>query len=204
MKSLLGVLLALLLAVPALALESVTPEMQIKNITDEVLAIIREDADLQNNGKTDTAIKLIDERVLQPHFNFRHMTKLAMGKEWRKATPEQQEVLVKELKTLLVRTYSNALTVYKTPAVAFKPARYQAADTDVLVRTQVLQTGTKPVDIDYGVEKLEDGWKVYDVVVAGVSLVTNYRQFFSQEVNNAGVEGAIKALQTKNQAPEKK
>ena len=204
MKRLCGVLLALLLAVPAVAVEALTPEAQVKNITDEVLAIIRDDKDLQANGKTEAAIKLIDERVLQPHFNFLHMTKLAMGKEWRKATPEQQDILVKELKTLLVRTYSNALTIYKTPEVAFKPVRYQPTDTDVLVRTQVLQTGTKPVDIDYGVEKLEDGWKVYDVVVAGVSLVTNYRQFFSQEVANGGVEGVIKSLQAKNQSSEKK
>jgi phospholipid transport system substrate-binding protein len=203
MKSLLGVLLALLLAVPVHAAESVTPEMQVKTITDEVLTIIREDKELQSNGKTDTAIPLIDQRVLQPHFNFQHMTKLAMGKEWRKATPAQQEILVKELKTLLVKTYSNALTIYKAPTVEFKPVRYQATDAEVLVRTQVLQTGIKPVDIDYSVEKLEGGWKVFDVVVAGVSLVTNYRQFFSQEVNNGGVEGAIKALHAKNQAPEK-
>jgi len=205
MKKLFGLLLALLLTTPVLAVaEGVTPEMRIKNITDEVLTIIRNDTELQNNGNTGPAIQLIDDKVLQPHFNFRHMTSLGMGKEWRKASPEQQNILVKEFKTLLVRTYSNALTIYKNPTVDFKPARYQPADTEVLVRTQVLQPGIKPVDIDYSVEKVENDWQVFDVVVAGVSLVTNYRQFFSQEVRDGGVEGAIKSLQTKNQTPEKK
>jgi len=204
MKKLFGLLLALLLATPVWATEALTPEMQIKNITNEVLTIIRNDMELQNNGNTGPAIQLIDDKVLQPHFNFRHMTSLGMGKEWRKASPEQQNILVQEFKTLLVRTYSNALTIYKNPTVDFKPARYQPTDTEVLVRTQVLQPGIKPVDIDYSVEKLENEWKVFDVVVAGVSLVTNYRQFFSQEVRDGGVEGAIKSLQAKNQSPEKK
>lgn len=204
MKRLFGVLLALLLAMPLRATAAVTPEAHINTITNEVLDIIKSDKDLQANGSTATAIALIDAKVLQPHFDFQHMTALGMGKEWRKATPEQQAALVKEFKTLLVRTYSNALTIYKSPTVTLKPARYQPADTEVLIRTQVQQPGIKPVDIDYNLEKLGETWKVFDVVVAGVSLVTNYRQFFSQEVRNGGVEGAIKALQNKNQTPEKK
>lgn len=204
MNTVFGLLLALLLATPTWAADVVTPETQIKNITNEVLEIIRNDQELQQNGNTDSAIAMIDAKVLQPHFNFQHMTSLGMGKEWRKATPEQQNLLVQEFKTLLVRTYSNALTIYKDPTVNFKPPRYQPTDPEVLIRTQVLQPGIKPVDIDYSLEKLGDEWKVFDVVVAGVSLVTNYRQFFSQEVRNGGVEGAIKSLQAKNQTPEKK
>lgn len=204
MKRVFGLLLALLLAAPVWAGAVVPPETQIKEITNEVLDIIRNDAELQKNGNTATAIAMIDAKVLQPHFNFSHMTSLGMGKEWRKATPEQQNLLVQEFKTLLVRTYSNALTIYKDPTVNFKPARYQPTDTEVLIRTQVLQPGIKPVDIDYSLEKVGDEWKVFDVVVAGVSLVTNYRQFFSQEVRNGGIEGAIKSLQAKNQSPEQK
>lgn len=204
MKKLFALLLVLFLAHPAWAVEELTPEMQVKHITDAVLEIIRNDKDLQNNGNTGPATQLIDERVLQPHFNFLHMTKLGLGREWRKASPAQQETLVKEFKVLLVNTYSNALTIYKNPTVNFKTSRYKVTDTDVMIRTQVLQTGTAPVDIDYNVEKLGNEWKVYDVVVAGVSLVTNYRQFFSQEVRKGGIEGAIKSLQTKNQAPGKK
>lgn len=204
MKKMFGLLLALMLATPAWAAEVATPEMQIKNITSAVLDIIHNDPDLQKNGDPGVAIQEIDKKVLQPHFNFRHMTSLGMGKEWRKASPEQQETLVQEFKTLLVRTYSNALTIYKDPTVNYKPVRYQPTDPEVMVRTQVLQEGIKPVDIDYNLEKQDNEWKVFDVVVAGVSLVTNYRQFFSQEVRNGGVEGAIKSLRVKNQTLEKK
>ncbi|MDD5758241.1 MAG: ABC transporter substrate-binding protein [Desulfobulbaceae bacterium] len=204
MKKLLALLLVFFLATPVLAVEELTPEMQVKKITDAVLEIVRNDTELQKNGNTGPATQLIDERVLQPHFNFLHMTKLGLGREWRKASPAQQDALVKEFKTLLVNTYSNALTIYKDPTVNFKTSRYKATDTDVMIRTQVLQTGIAPVDIDYNVEKLGNEWKVYDVVVAGVSLVTNYRQFFSQEVRKGGIEGAIKSLQAKNQTQGKK
>lgn len=204
MRKIFGLLLTLMLAAPGWAAGVVTPEMQIKDITSAVLDIIHNDPDLQKNGDPGVAIQEIDKKVLQPHFNFRHMTSLGMGKEWRKASPEQQETLVQEFKTLLVRTYSNALTIYKDPTVNYKPVRYQPADPEVMVRTQVLQDGIKPVDIDYNLEKQDNEWKVFDVVVAGVSLVTNYRQFFSQEVRNGGVEGAIKSLRVKNQTLEKK
>ena len=204
MKRMICVLFTLLFAMPVWAIDAVTPEEHIKLMTNEVLDIVRNDKDLQEKGETKNAIIQIDNKVLQPHFNFRHMTSLSMGKEWRKATPEQQELLVKEFKTLLVRTYSNALTIYKDPTVNMKPARYKPTDTEVQIRTQVIQVGVKTVDIDYTLEKIDNEWKVFDVVVAGVSLVTNYRDFFAQEVRNGGVEGAIKSLQAKNQAPEKK
>ena len=127
------------------------------------------------------------------------MTTLAMGKEWRKATPEQQNILIQEFKTLLERTYSNALTIYKNPSVNFKPSRYRPADSEVQIRTQVVQSGLKPVDIDYVLEKQGEKWTIFDVVVAGVSLVTNYREFFAQEVHKGGIEAAIKSMQAKNQ-----
>ena len=110
------------------------------------------------------------------NFNFKHMTALAVGKDWRKASPQQQEQLAVEFKTLLVRTYSNALTGYKNQKVVYKPFKMNAGDVDVLVRTEVQQPGNKPVQLDYSLEKLDAGWKVYDVSVAGISLVTNYRE----------------------------
>jgi len=203
-KKVLGLVIMMAMAVPLWAAELVTPETQIKNITNEVLAIIRDDSQRIKAGDIGPATESIDAKVLQPHFNFRHMTSLGMGKEWRKASPEQQDTLVREFKTLLVRTYSNALTIYTDPTVSYKTARYQATDPEVMVRTQVLQDGIKPVDIDYNLEKIDNEWKVFDVVVAGVSLVTNYRQFFAQEVRNSGIDGVIKALQTKNQTLQKK
>ena len=204
MKRVFGLLLALLVAAPVWSAAALTPEAQIKQISDEVLEIIHNDINLQKDGDTTSATAEIDAKVLQPHFNFRHMTILGMGKEWRKASPEQQDILVREFKTLLVRTYSNALSIYKDPTVKFKPARYKPTDTEVLVRTKVLQAGTKPIDIDYSLEKLGDDWKVFDVVVGGVSLVTNYRQYFGQEVKQGGIEGLIKSLEAKNQEKEKK
>lgn len=200
MNRLLALILLTLLLLPTQALaELVPPDTLIRSISNEVVEIIKNDQDLQSKGEVTAAVAQIDTKVLT-HFNFKHMTALAMGKEWRKATPEQQGVLVKEFKNLLVRTYSNALTVYKNPTVTFKPARFQPADTEALIRTQVQQPGSNPVDIDYHLEKLSDSWQVFDVVVAGVSLVTNYRDYFTQEVRNGGVEGAIKSLQAKNQS----
>ena len=116
----------------------------------------------------------------------------------RQTRPQQQQQLTAEFKTLLVRTYSNALTSYKNQKVVYKAFKMAPTDTDVLVRTEVHQPGNKPVQLDYSLERLEGGWKVYDVIVAGVSLVTNYREQFSQEVRAGGIDGLIKSLQKRN------
>ncbi len=187
---------ASLLPLGAQAQETTAPDALVKTVTTEVLDIIRKDKDIQS-GSTKRAIDLIEQKVF-PHFNFAHMTALALGKEWRQANPAQQKILTEEFHTLLVRTYSNALTAYKNQTVEFKPLQMQAADTDVTVRTQINQPGGKPLTLDYSMEKLPQGWKVYDVVVAGVSLVTNYRSSFATEVRNGGIDGLIKALQAKN------
>jgi len=187
---------SLLLPPGAQAQDATAPDALVKKVTTDVLDIIRKDKDIQA-GSTKQAVDLIEKKVL-PHFNFAHMTALAMGKEWRQTNPAQQKVLTEEFHTLLVRTYSNALTAYKNQTVEFKPLQVQPGDTDVTVRTQINQPGGKPLTLDYSMEKLPQGWKVYDVVVAGVSLVTNYRESFSTEVRNGGVDGLIKTLQAKN------
>lgn len=179
--------------------DDAAPDALIKNVSNEVLTIVRQDKDIQA-GNTKKTMDLIETKVL-PHFNFNRMTALAVGRDWRTATPEQQKILVNEFRTLLVRTYSNALTAYRDQTVEFKPLRMGAGDTDVMVRSEMRQPGAKPVSIDYSLEKGPNGWKVYDVVVAGVSLVTNYRETFAAEVRTAGIDGLIKTLQTKNQAP---
>ncbi|MBK7357406.1 phospholipid-binding protein MlaC [Propionivibrio sp.] len=185
----------LLLSVSAFA-QVDSPDALIKKMTDEVLIIVRHDKDIQN-GNSKKAIELVETKVL-PNFNFQHMTALAMGRDWNKATPEQKKRLTEEFKTLLVRTYSNALTGYKDQTVRFKPTKMQNGDTDVDVKTEILQPGSKPIQLDYSMEKLADGWKVYDVVVAGVSLVSNYRNTFNQEVRANGVEGLIQMIDAKN------
>ena len=198
MKKLIAFVFATLLAATVQAQEA--PDVLVKQVTEEVLDIIRKDKDIQN-GSAKKVIELVDAKVI-PHFNFKHMTALAVGKDWRKASPQQQEQLAVEFKTLLVRTYSNALTGYKNQKVVYKPFKMNAGDVDVLVRTEVQQPGNKPVQLDYSLEKLDAGWKVYDVSVAGISLVTNYREQFGQEVRNGGIDGLIKAISTKNKSLE--
>jgi len=176
------------------------PDAMVQQVTEEVLDIIRKDRDIQS-GNTHKAIELIDKKVL-PNFNFQHMTALAVGKDWRKATAPQQAQLVVEFRTLLVRTYANALTSYKNQKVVYKPFKMSAGDTDVLVRTEVAQPGSKAIQLDYSLEKLDAGWKVYDVTVAGISLVTNYREQFAQEVRSGGIDGLLASISAKNKSLE--
>ena len=124
-----------------------------------------------------------------------------MGKNWRQASPDQQKRLIDEFRTLLVRTYSGALANYRDNTMDYKPLRMNPGDTEVTVRTEVRRAGQAPVQIDYSMEKTPDGWKAYDVVVAGVSLVTNYRDEFSDTVKSSGIDGLIAALDKKNAGP---
>jgi phospholipid transport system substrate-binding protein len=190
------------LAIPAAGAQELTPDALVKAVTQEVIAVIKEDKAIQA-GDRKKSIALVEEKVL-PHFNFARMTALAMGPNWRKATPEQQQALVGEFRTLLVRTYSTALTAYRNQVIEVKPLRAKPGDTDVLVRSEVRQSGTEPVTLDYSMEKTGNGWKVYDVTVGGVSLVTTYRESFAAEVRNAGVDGLIRSLVEKNRQLETK
>jgi phospholipid transport system substrate-binding protein len=198
MKKLTAFLLATLSAAAVFAQEA--PDVMMRRVSEEVLEIVRNDKDIQS-GNTSKAIALVDAKVL-PHFNFPHMTALAVGKDWRKATPPQQQQLTAEFRTLLVRTYSNSLTSYRDQKVVYKSFKMSPADTDVLVRSEVQQAGHKPVPIDYSVEKIDGVWKVYDVSVAGISLITNYREQFAQEVRNGGIDGLISSLVAKNKSLE--
>ena len=171
------------------------PDEMVRKVTDDVLTIVRQDKDIQN-GNAKKAMELVEAKVL-PNFNFQRMTALAMGRDWGKASPEQKKKLADEFKTLLVRTYSNALTGYKDQTIRYKPSK-DMGDGEVLVKTEIVQSGNKPIQLDYSLEKAGDGWKVYDVVVAGVSLVTNYRETFAQEVRANGVDGLIQMLSNKN------
>lgn len=178
------------------------PDVLAKNTTQEVLALIKQDKDIQS-GSQKKLLDLVEAKVL-PHFDFTHMTRLAVGKNWRTASPEQQKALVNEFRTLLVRTYSNSLAAYKNQVIEFKPFKMQPGETDVTVKTQVNQPGGQPIPIDYSMEKLPEGWKVYDVTVDGVSLVVNYRGSFATEVRQGGIDGLIKTLVAKNQSSAKK
>jgi phospholipid transport system substrate-binding protein len=193
--------IAALPLVSAVAQGALEPDTLVKEVTQEVIGIIKQDRDIQT-GNTRKTVALVEQKVL-PHFNFTRMTALAMGINWRKATPDQQKLLVDEFRTLLVRTYSTALSAYRNQTIEFKSPR-APADADVVVRSEVRQSGTEPVSIDYSMEKTLAGWKIYDVAVGGVSLVATYRDTFAGEVRNGGVEGLIKSLEGKNRQLDKK
>lgn len=183
----------------AVAVE-MAPDVLVKETSQDVLEIVKKDKDIQAGSKQ-KIYALVDAKVL-PHFDFKRMTQLAVGKSWRQATPAQQDALVKEFRTLLVRTYSTSLSTYKNQTIDYKPLRMQPGDTDVNVKTVVKQPGGQPIPIDYSLQKNADGWKVYDVVVDNISLVTNYRGSFASEIRQSGIDGLIKVLVDKNRVAE--
>lgn len=167
--------------------------MLVKDTVRDVLDIVRADKDLRA-GNQKKLLELVDAKVL-PHFNFERMTKLAVGKAWRTATPEQKQALVSEFRTLLVRTYTKAFTAYRDQSVEVKPLKLDDAATEVTVKTAIVKPGAQqPVLVDYDLEKTPDGWKVYDVTVEGVDLVASKRGEFADYIQQSGVEGLIKRL----------
>jgi phospholipid transport system substrate-binding protein len=174
----------------------------VKTVTLEVVDLISKDKEIKSGSRA-KLISVIEEKVL-PHFNFGAMTALAMGQNWNKASAEQKRQLTEAFRSLLVRTYASALAAYSTQKFDFRPLRAKSTDTDVTVNVRVLQPGAQPVTLDYSMEKTANGWKVYDVMVGGVSLVANYRTEFANTVRASGIDGLIRDLQAKNKSMEKK
>jgi len=183
------------IAVSAMAQEA--PDALVKRQSQEVLAIIKSDPKVQAGDQA--RIREVIETKLLPYFDFERLTSLAMGRNWRQASPEQQKQLVDQFRALLVRTYSGALSQYRDQSMDYKPLRADANATEVTVRTEVVRQGQAPVPIDYSMTKGASGWKVYDVIVGGVSLVTNYRDEFNEQIKSGGIDGLIKTLRSKNQ-----
>lgn len=174
------------------------PDELVKIVMLEVADIIAKDKQLKDGDRAKT-IALIEEKAL-PHFNFLGMTALAVGPAWQKATPEQKKRLAAEFRDLLVRTYASSLTVFREQNFDFRPLRMKPADTDVTVLVRVLQQGSQPVNIEYDMEKTPRGWKVYDVRVAGISLVVTYRTEFANVVRDKGIDGLVATLAAKNKS----
>ena len=198
MTKTLATLTAVLALGAAQAQELMPPDVLVKNVTLEVVDLIAKDKEIRGGNRA-KLIGLINDKVL-PHFNFTSMAALAMGQSWNKATPEQKKRVTEEFKTLLVRTYASALAAYSDQKFDFRPLRARPGDTDVTVNVRVLQPGTQPVPIDYSMEKTASGWKVYDVMVGGVSLVANYRTEFNNVVRESGIDGLVKNLAAKNRS----
>ncbi|MFT3812404.1 MAG: ABC transporter substrate-binding protein [Acidovorax sp.] len=188
---------ALPVALPAFAADE-APDALVKRLSTDVLQTIRGDKSLQN-GDVSKVVALVDKTVM-PSVNFRRMTAAAVGPQWRQATPDQQQRLQDEFKTLLVRTYAGALTqVNAQTDIVVKPLRAQPTDTDVLVRTEIQGRGD-PVQLDYRLEKTAGGWKIYNLNVLGVWLVDTYRNQFAQEINAKGIDGLIASLDARNKS----
>ena len=190
--------LALLVAAPFVRAADEAPDALIKRISVEVLDSIKADKAVQA-GDMSRVISLVDTKIM-PNVDFTRMTASAVGRNWRQATPEQQKRLQEEFKTLLIRTYSGALAQVKDQSINVKPMRgVGPADTEVVVRTEVVGNGD-PVQLDYRMEKLPSGWKIYDLNVLGVWLVETYRTQFAQEINAKGVDGLIASLAQRNKS----
>jgi phospholipid transport system substrate-binding protein len=176
------------------------PDALIKQVSTEVIDTVKADKAIQG-GDVSKIIALVDTKVM-PNVNFQRMTAAAVGRPWKTATPDQQQRLQAEFKTLLVRTYAGALTQVREQTVQMKPYRAGAEDTEVVVRTEIKGKG-EPIQLDYRLEKTEAGWKIYDVNVLGVWLVEQYKSSFAQEIGSVGIDGLITKLAEKNKAAAK-
>ena len=177
---------------PAALANDTPPDVLARTTTQEVLTILKQDKELQNGNLT-RVYQLVEAKVL-PNFDFNRMTRLALGKHWPRATAKQKQSLVNEFRNLLVRTYSSSLTAFTNQTVEFKPLTMKPDDTDVTVRSEIRQPGGQPIPINYSMYRTAFGWKVYDVTIDGVSLVTNYRASFSSTIRQSGIDGLIKAM----------
>jgi phospholipid transport system substrate-binding protein len=172
------------------------PDALVRDLSNEVLEAIKSDKALAS-GDVNRVQKLVDEKVL-PYVDFQKMTQLAVGRGWRQATPEQRSALTREFRTLLVRTYSGALSQVTDHKVQLRPFRAQPNETDVLVRTNIVASRGDPIQLDYRLEKTDAGWKIYDVNILGVWLVENYKTQFASEINANGIDGLVKTLSERN------
>jgi phospholipid transport system substrate-binding protein len=172
------------------------PDALVKRISQDVLDTAKADKDIQT-GNQKRVLELVEQKIL-PHVDFQRMTSLAAGRYWREATPEQQKQLIAEFRALLVYTYSGAISQIKDQRIEFKPLRADPADTEVEVRSQVLQPRGEPIQLSYRLEKIQGGWKIYDVNVLGAWLVETYKSNFASEIGKNGIDGLIKTLADRN------
>ena len=184
------------LALPARAQQDLGPEELVRKVTQDVLDAIRSDKQLAA-GDRQKALKLAEEKVL-PLIDFEEAARLAVGRAWAQATPEQRKKLVEEFRKMLVRTYSNAISAYEGQTMQVLPVRMKPGDTEVTVHNQYIRAGGTPLPVDYQMHKTDQGWKIYDITVEGVSLVLTYRSEFDAVVKQSGIDGLIKRLEEKN------
>ena len=196
MKFLIAGVACLMALVPARAQQDLGPEELVRKVTQDVLDAIRSDRQLAAGDKQ-KALRLAEEKVL-PHIDFEEATRLAVGRAWARAAPEQRNKLVEEFRRMLVRTYSSAISAYEGQTMQVLPVRMKPGDTEVTVHNRYIRAGGKPLPVDYQMHKTAEGWKIYDITVEGVSLVLTYRSEFDALVKQSGIDGLIKRLEEKN------
>ena len=174
------------------------PDKFVEDLSSKVIDLLKSDKEIQA-GDLKRISQLVDT-TLMPHVNFERMTALSVGRAWRDATPEQKKQLMTEFRILLLRTYSNAFTAVRDQSVNMKPYRGNASDTEVIVRSEIVQARGEPIQLDYRLEKADKAWRIYDVNVLGVWLVQTYRNQFAQEISAGGIDGLIKSLADKNKS----
>jgi phospholipid transport system substrate-binding protein len=179
----------------AQAVDQSTPDGLIKTVVSEVMASVKSDPEIQK-GNIPRIVDLVEKKIV-PYTDMRRTTEMAMGQNWKKASPDQQAQLVSEFKNLLIRTYSGALSQLRDQTIQFKPLRAAPDDKEVIVKTVVIGRGD-PVPLDYRLEKTAGGWRVYDMNIMGVWLVEAYRNQFANQISQNGVEGLVKFLQDRN------
>ncbi len=203
MKTFLGFLTGFFLSLSLMtssanAMAEISAEDLVKQTAEDVLATIKSDADIQS-GNQQKIFALAEEKIL-PNFDFERVCRMVLGKNWKSASPEQQATFQKEFRSLLLRTYATALGKYKNQVIEYKPTRAEPGAKNVSVKTQILQPGGQPIAVDYSLVKTDSSWKVYDIVIESVSLVTNYRSQFSTEIRTNGLDSLNKKLAEKNKA----
>ncbi len=196
-RALAPALCAVLFSAGPVRADDAPPDAVVKTTSEDVLRQVADDKDLRN-GNTTKLLELIETKVL-PHFDIQKMTRLAVGKNWPRATSDQQKEIVRQFQTLPVRSYGTAYSAYRQVKVEVSPLKLAGAETDVTVKSKILLPGgAPPVAVEYAMNKTDDGCKVYNVVVEGVSLVTTYRNDFTAQIEQGGIDGLIKNLQEGN------
>jgi phospholipid transport system substrate-binding protein len=203
MKTFLGFLTSLVLSAGLVlgsgaAVAEMSADDLVKQTAEDVLSTIKNDKDIQA-GNQQKIFALAEEKIL-PNFDFDRVCRMVLGKNWKSASPDQQAAFQKEFRSLLLRTYATALSKYKNQVIEYKPMRAEPGAKNVSVKTQILQPGGQPIAVDYSLVKGDSGWKVYDIVIESVSLVTNYRSQFSNEIRTNGLDSLNKKLAEKNKA----
>jgi phospholipid transport system substrate-binding protein len=203
MKTFLGFLASFILSAGLVfgsgaAVADISADELVKQTAEDVMSTIKSDKDIQA-GNQQKIFALAEEKIL-PNFDFDRVCRMVLGKNWKSASPEQQAAFQKEFRSLLLRTYATALSKYKNQVIEYKPMRAEPGAKNVSVKTQILQPGGQPIAVDYSLVKGDSGWKVYDIVIESVSLVTNYRSQFSNEIRTNGLDSLNKKLAEKNKA----